>query len=109
MSAEFEFIRYEGVTNGVAQIALARPDKRNAQNKAMLYELNEALDTAAHDDDCKVILLSADGPDFSSGHDMKDRDPLAASVSQASKVTGRSRKKCISASAGAGAISPSPR
>ena len=76
MSAEFEFIRYEGVTNGVAQIALARPDKRNAQNKAMLYELNEALDTAANDDDCKVILLSADGPDFSSGHDMKDRDPL---------------------------------
>ncbi len=76
MSTDFQYIRYEGVENGVARIALARPDKRNAQNKTMLYELNDALDLAAHDDDCKVILVSADGPDFSSGHDMKDREPM---------------------------------
>ena len=25
---------------------------------------------------CKVIVLTADGPDFSSGHDMKDREPM---------------------------------
>ena len=76
MSEDFQFIRYEGVTSGVARIVLARPDKRNAQNKTMLYELNDALDLAAHDDDCRVIVLAADGPDFSSGHDMKDRDHL---------------------------------
>jgi len=77
MSEEFQFIRYEGVTSGVARIVLARPEKRNAQNKTMLYELNDALDLAAHDDDCRVIVLAADGPDFSSGHDMKDREPMA--------------------------------
>jgi enoyl-CoA hydratase len=55
---------------------LARPEKRNAQNKSMLYELNDALDMASHDVECKVIVLAADGPDFSSGHDMKDREPL---------------------------------
>ena len=76
MAETFEFIRYEGVSKSVARIALARPEKRNAQNKAMLYELNDALDLACHNDDCKVILLSADGPDFSSGHDMKDRAPM---------------------------------
>ncbi len=76
MADTFEFIRYEGVAKGVANITLARPDKRNAQNKAMLYELNGALDLACHDDDCKVIMLSADGPDFSSGHDMRDRAPM---------------------------------
>jgi enoyl-CoA hydratase len=76
MSEDFQFIRYEGVTSGVARIVLARPDKRNAQNKTMLYELNDALDLAAHDDDCRVIVLAADGPDFSSGHDMKDREPM---------------------------------
>ena len=76
MADEFQFIRYEGVEDGVARIALARPDKRNAQNKSMLYELNDALDMASHDDDCKVIVLAADGPDFSSGHDMRDREPL---------------------------------
>ncbi len=76
MADEFQFIRYEGVEDGVARIVLARPDKRNAQNKSMLYELNDALDMASHDDDCKVIVLAADGPDFSSGHDMRDREPL---------------------------------
>ena len=53
--ADFEFIRYEGVTNQVARIVLARAEKRNAQNAQMLYELNDAFDLAAQDDDCKVI------------------------------------------------------
>ncbi|MFT7219417.1 MAG: enoyl-CoA hydratase [Candidatus Azotimanducaceae bacterium] len=76
MAEEFKYIRYEGIEDGVARIVLARPDKRNAQSKALLYELNDALDLASHDDDCKVIVLAADGPDFSSGHDMKDREPI---------------------------------
>ncbi len=76
MADTFEFIRYGGVTKGVAHLALARPEKRNAQSKAMLYELNDALDLACQDNECKVIMLSADGPDFSSGHDMKDREPI---------------------------------
>jgi len=77
MAEEFQFIRFEGVEDGVARIVLARPEKRNAQNKSMLYELNDAFDMASHNDDCKVIVLAADGPDFSSGHDMRDREPLA--------------------------------
>ena len=74
--SEAQFIRYEGVERGVARVVLARPDKRNAQNKAMLYEMNDALDRACQDDECKVIVIAADGPDFSSGHDLKDREPL---------------------------------
>ena len=42
----------------------------------MLYELNDSLDKAAQDNNCKVIVLAAEGPDFSSGHDMKDREPM---------------------------------
>ena len=74
--SDAQFIRYEGVERGVARLVLARPDKRNAQNKAMLYEMNDALDQACQDDECKVIVIAADGPDFSSGHDLKDREPL---------------------------------
>ncbi|MBT3831452.1 MAG: enoyl-CoA hydratase [Gammaproteobacteria bacterium] len=76
MAEKFQFIRFEGIQDGVARIVLARPEKRNAQNKSMLYELNDALDIASQDVNCKVIVLAADGPDFSSGHDMKDREPL---------------------------------
>ena len=77
MANDFQHIRYEGVTNGVARIVLARPDARNAQDKQMLYELNDAFDLAAADNDANVIVLAADGPHFSSGHDLRDRSSLA--------------------------------
>ncbi len=77
MSKEMETIRYEGVTNGVARIVLAREKTRNAQNKTMLYELNEAFDIAAQDNEAKVIVLAADGPHFSSGHDLRDKTKMS--------------------------------
>ena len=65
-------IRYEQPAEGVARIVLARPEARNAQDKPMLYALNAAFDRAAHDNAIRVIVLSADGPHFSSGHDLRD-------------------------------------
>jgi enoyl-CoA hydratase len=47
---------------------LNRPDKANAQNLQMLYDLNSALDKAAADDDVRVIIVAAAGKHFSSGH-----------------------------------------
>jgi len=70
---EFRTIRYEQPVPGVARIVLARPEARNAQDKRMTYELNAAFDRAARDNQVKVIVLSADGPHFSSGHDLRDR------------------------------------
>lgn len=65
-------IRYEEPAESVARIVLARPEARNAQDKPLLYALNTAFDRAAQDDGIKVILLAADGPHFSSGHDLRD-------------------------------------
>src|SRR5580765_535053 len=65
-------IRIERPANRVARIVLARADKRNAQNPRMLYELDRALSDAAADPDIHVIILAADGPDFSSGHDLSE-------------------------------------
>ena len=72
----FESIRYEQPADGVARIVLARVDTRNAQDKRMLYELNDAFDVAAQDDSVKVVILAADGPHFSSGHDLRDRSGM---------------------------------
>jgi enoyl-CoA hydratase len=69
-------IRYEGPQNGVARIVLARPEARNAQDKHMLYQLNDAFDRAAHDNDVRVVVLAADGPHFSSGHDLRDASKM---------------------------------
>ena len=38
----------------------------------MLYQLNDAFDRAAQDDDTSVIVLAASGPHFSSGHDLRE-------------------------------------
>lgn len=65
-------IRTENPAPKVRRIVLARPEKRNAQNSALLYELDAALTAAAADDSVAVIILSADGPDFSSGHDLSE-------------------------------------
>jgi len=69
---EFDNILYEKPEDGIARIWLNREDTRNAQDSAMLYELNEAFDTAIGDDDVRVIILAAKGPHFSAGHALKD-------------------------------------
>jgi enoyl-CoA hydratase len=60
--------------HGIAVVTLNRVDTRNAQNNRMTYELNAAFDDASRRNDVKVIVLQANGPHFSSGHDLRDRE-----------------------------------
>jgi enoyl-CoA hydratase len=69
---DFETIVYEIAAPHVARIVLNRPEARNAQNTRLLYELNAAFDRAAQDDAVKVVILAANGPHFSSGHDLRE-------------------------------------
>lgn len=66
----FERIRYDVPVERVARITLARPEMRNAQDYQMLHEIDAAFQQATLDDDIRVIILAADGPHFSSGHDL---------------------------------------
>ncbi len=70
MHEDFERIRYDVPVEGVARITLARADTRNAQDYQMIHELDHAFQQATTDDAIKVIVLAADGPHFSSGHDL---------------------------------------
>lgn len=65
---EFKAVLYEQPNERVVRIVLNRPDKANAQNLQMLYDLNSALDKAAADDNVRVIIVAAAGKHFSSGH-----------------------------------------
>lgn len=64
--------RYEQPAPGVARIVLARADKHNAINPQMIFEVNEGFNRALRDDGVKVIILAADGRNFSAGHDIAD-------------------------------------
>jgi enoyl-CoA hydratase len=69
--ADYRFVTYETLDEGtIARIMLNRPETRNAQQRGLLVELNEAFLRAEADDDVRVVILGGNGPLFSSGHDL---------------------------------------
>jgi enoyl-CoA hydratase len=69
--ADPKFVKYETVDNGtIARIMLDRVERRNAQNRGLLVELNDAFLRAEEDDTVRVVILSGNGPMFSAGHDL---------------------------------------
>lgn len=69
-SPEFETIIYE-VDGPVATITMNRPEVANAQNTALIDELDAAFDLAELDTGVRVVILAGAGKHFSSGHDLK--------------------------------------
>lgn len=69
--ADYRFITYESLDEGtIVRIMLNRPEQRNAQQRGLLVELNDAFLRAEADDDVRVVILGGNGPMFSSGHDL---------------------------------------
>ena len=58
------------VADGVGQIILDRPEKRNALDRRCAEEILEALAAFTTDEAVRVIALSASGPDFCAGADL---------------------------------------
>jgi len=57
---------------GIAILTLNRPQARNSLSEALLEALGEALSAIAHDRAVRVVVLGANGPAFSAGHDLKE-------------------------------------
>jgi enoyl-CoA hydratase len=67
----YRFISYESLDEGsIVRLMLNRPKQRNAQNRGLLVELDEAFRRAEADDQVRVIILGGAGTMFSAGHDM---------------------------------------
>ncbi|XP_003410633.1 enoyl-CoA hydratase domain-containing protein 3, mitochondrial [Loxodonta africana] len=58
--------------DGIRSIVLSNPRKRNALSLAMLKALQSDILHDAESEDLRVIVISAEGPVFSSGHDLKE-------------------------------------
>src|SRR5438552_2439857 len=68
---EYKFVLYEPLDGGrIVRIMLNRPEARNAQNRGLLVELDDAFLRAEADDEVRVVILGGTGPMFSSGHDL---------------------------------------
>lgn len=54
---------------GYAILTLNRPDQRNAMSRAAQAEMRAALDDSR---DCKVLVITGNGPAFCAGIDLKE-------------------------------------
>jgi enoyl-CoA hydratase/carnithine racemase len=57
---------------GIAVLTLNRPQARNSLSEAMLEALGDALTAIAHERAVRAVVLAANGPAFSAGHDLKE-------------------------------------
>lgn len=75
MADEYKYVTYELLDEGtIARIMLNRPEARNAQNRGLLVELDEAFLRAEADDQVRVVILGGTGKLFSAGHDMGSKE-----------------------------------
>lgn len=56
----------------IALLTLNAPERRNSLSRRMMAALGEAIDAAARDTEVAAIVLAANGPAFSAGHDLKE-------------------------------------
>ena len=91
--ADYQFLQYETHDDGaIVRILLDRPEARNAQNRGLLVELDEAFLRAEADDTCRVVILGGTGPLFSSGHDMGSKQAIAEYATHpTTKINGATR------------------
>jgi methylglutaconyl-CoA hydratase len=69
----FDTIAVEMSPRGIATIALNRPGRGNAFNRAMLGELAQVLAELAADDKARLAVLRGSGKHFCAGADLADR------------------------------------
>ena len=60
------------IEDGIAWVTLNRPEKRNAINPGIVYEMVAALDALEADDRAQVVVITGAGDAFSSGQDLKE-------------------------------------
>ncbi len=68
---DFNSLKYQS-EGGITTITLNRPDRFNAFNNEMSFELQDALKAVKRDKECRVVILTGEGKAFCSGQDLKD-------------------------------------
>jgi enoyl-CoA hydratase/carnithine racemase len=60
------------VAHGIATLTLNNPKRRNVLSVSTMTALKETLDEIADDGSIRVVIICAEGPVFSSGHDLSE-------------------------------------
>lgn len=82
--------------NGVFRLTLNNPDRRNALSIEMLNAIKQSLSQAEADQDARVIVISANGPVFCSGHDLKEMSAARKDKDRGAAFFEKTMKLCSS-------------
>ena len=100
---DYQHILYE-VSDKIATITLNRPDRMNAWTAIMERDVRHAMESAAADDNVRVIVLTGAGRAFCAGADMdalKTLDPddiKRAATTSANPARWRGRRSAAASS-----------
>jgi len=83
MTKEFECVKYVIDDEGIAWVMFNRPEKRNAMNPQLHYDMESVITELETDYNAKVIVITGSGEAWSAGMDLReyfratDSDPAA--------------------------------
>lgn len=80
--------------NGILRLTLNDHARRNALSEQMLDKLAEALSEAEANSEVRVIILAANGPAFSAGHDLKELTAARENSDQGKAYFSKVLSKC---------------
>ena len=72
MPKKIDILQQELTAEGILRLTLNDTSRRNALSENMLTELGVALAQAHQDAKIRVVVIAANGPAFSAGHDLKE-------------------------------------
>lgn len=69
---ETDLVLREQLDNGIVRLTFNRPEQRNALSLELIRQLLAQIESMAHDDSVRVVILAGAGPAFCAGHDLKE-------------------------------------
>jgi enoyl-CoA hydratase/carnithine racemase len=93
-AAEAEVLRND--EGGIATLTLNRPAARNALSLALIDALRASIDAIGADRQVRALVLTANGPAFSSGHDLKELTAHRADADGGRAFYAEAMRRCAS-------------
>jgi enoyl-CoA hydratase/carnithine racemase len=87
-------ILLESMDGGIARLVLNRPSARNSLSLDMIAALHEAVDRLGEDVSVRVIVITAEGPAFCAGHDLKEISSARANDDRGYAFFTRTMESC---------------
>jgi enoyl-CoA hydratase/carnithine racemase len=91
-TAEAEVLRQD--EGGIATLTLNRPAARNALSLGLIDALRANFDAIAADRQVRAVVVAANGPGFSSGHDLKELTAHRADTDRGRGFYAETMRRC---------------